>query len=119
MTSMDIEMSPSEYLGHKEHSNADSKKKSNRIFARRDSGTIADAIKDSMRIPSPTDVSFMSWQLCFKFVYVKQKLLSFISDPNGRFILLGVFTSIVMVIGILIVYYTSPKPPGMFFLDNL
>ncbi len=28
----------------------------------------------------------------------------------------SIFTSIVMVIGILTVYYTSPKPPGIFFV---
>jgi len=119
MTSMDIETLPSEYSGHDEHSNADSKKKSNRISARRDSGTIADAIKDAMRIPSARNVSFISCLSYFHFFYVRRKLHSCMSNSMGQAILSALITSILMVIGILTVYYASPKPTGMFFLGYL
>jgi hypothetical protein len=119
MASTNIEVLPSECAGHEQHSDVDSKKKSNPISDQHDPGTIANGIKNSMRVPPTSNVSFRSFQSCFTSALVRPQLLSCISHSKGRIILLGVFTSIVMVIGILIVYYTSPKSPGMFFLVYL
>jgi hypothetical protein len=119
MTSMDSEILSLECSGPEEHSDADSKKKSNPISDQPDPDTAADDINDSMVAAPARYVSFSSFQPCFTSVVVRPKLLSCISDSNGRFILLGVFTSIAMVIGILTVYYTSPTPPGMLFLGYL
>jgi len=119
MASTNIEVLPSECAGHEQHSDADSKKKSNLISDQHDPGTIANGIKNSMRVPPTSNVSSRSFQSCFTYVNVRRKLRSCISDSNWRVIFSAVFTSIAMVIGILIVYYTSPKPPGMFFLGYL
>ncbi len=119
MTSMDGDIITLECLDHEGHADADSKKKSNPISDQNEPGTIANNINDSRRAPPAKYVSFISSESCFRSVLLRQKLLSCISDLKGRFILLGVFTCIVMVIGILIVCYKSPKPPGMLFLGYL
>jgi hypothetical protein len=116
---MDGEILSLEGSGHGQHSDVDPKKKSNPISNQNEPGTIAKDIKDSRRAPPARYVSFNSFQPCFTSAVVRPKLLSCISDTNGRFILLGVFTIIVMVIGILTVYYKSPKPPGMLFFGYL
>jgi hypothetical protein len=116
---MDGEILSLECSGHEEHADVDSKKKSNPISDQNEPGTIANNINDSRRAPPAKYVSFISSESCFRSVLLRPKLLSCISDTNGRFILFGVFTSILMVIGILIVYYKSPKPPGMLFLGYL
>jgi hypothetical protein len=116
---MDGEIMSLECLGHEEHTNADSKKKSNPISDQNEPGTIAKDIKDSRRAPPARYVSFNSFQPCFTSAVVRPKLFLCKSNTNRRFILLGVFTSIAMVIGILTIYYTSPKPPGILFLGYL
>jgi hypothetical protein len=119
MTSMDGEILSLECSGREDHSDADSNKKSNPISDQTEPGTIANDIEDSMRAPQAKYVSFNSFKPCFTSVVVRPKLLSSILDTNQRFILLGVFTCIVMVIGILIVCYKSPKPTGMLFFGYL
>jgi hypothetical protein len=116
---MDGDIITLECLDHEGHADADSKKKSNPISDENEPGTIANDMDDSRRAPPARYVSFSSFKSCFTSVVVRPRLLSCISDSKGRVILLGVFTSIVMVIGILTVNYTSPKPPGMFFLGYL
>jgi hypothetical protein len=116
---MDIEILTLECSGPEEHSDGDSTKKPKPISVQPDPDTVADDIDKSMTAAPARYVSFILFQSCFTSVVVRPRLLSCISDSNGRLILLGVFTSIVMVIGILIVYYTSAKPPGMFFSGYL
>jgi len=69
-----------------------------------------------MKIPTTRHVSLSSFQSCFTPVFVRVLYLPSISHSIKGAFIFTLFTSIVMVIGILTVYYTSSKPPGMFFL---
>jgi hypothetical protein len=58
MTSMDSEVLSLECSGHEQHSDGDSKKKSNPILDQNEPGTIANDTEDSTRAPPARYVSF-------------------------------------------------------------
>jgi hypothetical protein len=58
---MDINVLPSECSGHEQHSDVDSKKKSNPISNPNEPGTIANDTEDSRRAPPARYVSFSSF----------------------------------------------------------
>jgi hypothetical protein len=113
---MDIEVLPPELSSQQGLAVVDSNNGSNSIPAQHNPNTIVNDIDHSTKIPKTRNISFISFQLCLRFVFFKMISLTSISHTINRAIIFAVFTSIAMVIGILTVYYTSPKPPGMFFL---
>lgn len=113
---MDIEVLPPELSSQQGLAVVDSNNGSNSIPAQHNPNTIVNDIDHSTKIPKTRNISFISFQLCLRFVFFKMISLTSISHTINRAIIFAVFTSIAMVIGILTVYYTSPKPTGMFFL---
>jgi hypothetical protein len=116
MTSLDIEVLSPEHSSQQGLAVVDSNNESNSMPAQHNPNTIVDDIDNSAKIPKTTYISFISFQLCLRSVFLRVISLASISHSIKGAIMFAVFTSIAMVIGILTVYYTSPKPPGMFFL---
>ncbi len=116
---MNIEVLPSEKSGHEDRTAADSNEEPKSLPDRHDPKKIVDDIDNSTKVPTTRYSSFISFRLCFVSIFFREKLLPSISHSVKGAIMFAVFTSIVMVIGILTVYYTSPKPPGMFLIYNI
>jgi len=116
MTSLDIEVLSPELSSQQGLAVVDSNNESNSIPAQHNPNTIVDDIDNSTKIPKTRHILFTSFQLCLRSVFFRMISLASMSHSINRAIMFAVFTSIAMVIGILTVYYTSPKPPGMFFL---
>jgi len=113
---MDIEVLPPELSSQQGLAVVDSNNKSNSIPDQHDPKTIVNDIVNSTKIPKTRHISFTSFKLCLRSVYFRMISLASMSHSINRAFMFAVLTSIAMVIGILTVYYTSPKPPGMFFL---
>ncbi len=116
MTSMNIEVLPSEQSGHEDPTAADSNVEPESLPHRHDPKKIVSDIDKSTKVPTTRYILFISFQLFFASIFFREKLLPSISHSVKGAIMFAIFTSIAMVIGILTVYYTSPKPTGMFFL---
>jgi hypothetical protein len=113
---MNTEVLPPEQSDHEDRTAADSNEEPKSLPDRHDPKKIVDDIDHSTKIPTTRYNSFISFRLCFVSIFFREKLLPSISHSVKGAIMFAVFTSIAMVIGILTIYYTSPKPPGMFFL---
>ena len=74
---------------------------------------------DELKTPGTSKCShsfrLSSWQIRFLLLYVKShfwSILNFITKPVA---VCSIFATIAIPIGIIIVYFTSPKQLGMFF----
>ena len=62
------------------------------------------------------DAQLNSTQSYFTFISIRTTCLSSVSDPTKRIFVFAAIAIIMMMIGILIVYYNVPKPAGMIVL---